>query len=212
MSNALEINNLCFSYDLEPILNNLHLVIPENTFCAIVGENGAGKSTLLHLILGNLKYSRGEIRIFGDLIEKDNHYQDIAFISQHSVLGYKNFPTTIEETVKVHIRHLKVRQDASYFLDKVGLYKHRKKTLSSLSGGQLQRLGVLLALIKDARIIILDEPTTGIDVKFSCELFEMLKDLAKTKTVIMVTHQLSEALPYLDRVYEIKEGEIKDYV
>ena len=97
----------------------------------------------------------------------------------------------------------------SDYLKLVNLERCSNKRLSELSGGQLQRFGLLLALIKDAKLIILDEPTTGIDSKFSITLYELLKELSRNgKTIIMVTHNLSDAKKYADKVFEIKDGVI----
>lgn len=208
MSNALEISNLYFKYSNNYVIENLNFFVEEGQFVAIIGENGSGKSTLLNLILQNLKAEKGTIKIFGDNILDDNHYRDIAYISQNSVLSYKNFPTTIEEVIKNHLKYLKKdKKDLKKYLELINLEKHAKKSLSELSGGQLQRVGLALALIKDAKLILLDEPTTGIDKKFGKELFNLLKDLSKdNKTIIVVTHELEEASEYVDKVLHIKNG------
>ena len=197
MNNVVEINNLSFGYDKNKILKDINLVVKEKEFDLIIGENGVGKSTLLNLILGNLK-SYKKIKLFGDYIDKDNHFN-----------GYRNFPTTVSEAVDIHLSYLKKDRDVSDYLKLVNLERCSNKRLSELSGGQLQRFGLLLALIKDAKLIILDEPTTGIDSKFSITLYELLKELSRNgKTIIMVTHNLSDAKKYADRVFEIKDGVI----
>lgn len=207
MNKILEISGLTFSYGDGPILKELDCTVAEGEFTAIIGDNGAGKSTLLDLILGNLKAGSGEIRLFGDPVRKNNHYGDIAYISQNSVMGYKNFPTTTEEVIKIHMKHLKVKADIEKYLGMMELEKHAKKMLRELSGGQLQRVGLLLAMIKDAGLIILDEPTTGVDKKFSHELYIILRRLAGSgKTILMVTHHLSEVNEFVDRVLQIKDG------
>lgn len=203
MNNIVEVKNLYFKYDKDYIFENLSLNIEQNKFIAIVGENGTGKSTLLNLILSQFKYYEGKISLFGDDIKKDNHFKDIAYISQNSVMNYRNFPTTIEEVVKNHVKFVKKKIDIDEKLTQMGLLEHKKKTLSQLSGGQLQRVGVLLALIKEARFIILDEPTTGIDNKFSHELFSILKKFTTNKTVLVVTHELDVVKDYIDDVIMI---------
>lgn len=209
MSNkVIEVSNLYFKYHDNYVIDNLNCSIEEGKFVAIIGENGSGKSTLLNLILQNLKAEKGTIKLFGDDIEENNHYDDIAFISQNSVLNYKNFPTTIEEVIKIHLKYLKKdKKDLTKYLKLIGLESHAKKSLSELSGGQLQRVGLVLALIKDAKLILLDEPTTGIDKKFIHELFNLLKELSrKNRTIVMVTHELEEARMYVDNVLHMKHG------
>lgn len=122
----------------------------------------------------------------------------------------KNFPTTIEEVIKNHMSYLDKKQDIDMTLRQVGLFEHRKKSLSALSGGQLQRVGLMLALLKDASLIILDEPTTGIDKKFSKDLYEKLRELANLgKTILMVTHELDDSKDYVDYLLHVKDADIK---
>ncbi len=183
------------------------LSVEQSQFVALVGENGAGKSTLMNLILGNLKPSAGEIRLFGDVRTTNNHYNDIAYVSQYSILGYKHFPTTIEEVVRIHLKHLKKEVCVDQLLATVRLEAHVHKKLNQLSGGQLQRIGLLLALIKDAKLILLDEPTSGIDKKFSAELYQILRELCdQGKTVVIITHHLSEARDFVDKTICLEDG------
>ena len=94
----------------------------------------------------------------------------------------------------------------------MGLYEYRKKTLGSLSGGQLQRLSLLIALIKDSKLILLDEPTASIDKKFSDEFLKILKDLARQgKTILMVTHDVFNINTYVNKVYELRDKEVFPY-
>ncbi len=207
MSSALETVGLRFSYDDEPMLESVSLSIAEGEFAAIVGDNGVGKSTLMNLVLGNLAPNAGTIRLFGDSIERNDHHADIAYVSQDAVRGYRGFPTTIEELVSVHCAHLKSKASIGDLLALVGLEGQRGRALRELSGGQLQRVGILAALIKNARLILLDEPTTGIDRSFSAELYGILRRLCdEGRTVVMITHHLSEAVPFIDRALHLSDG------
>ncbi|MBW9212160.1 MULTISPECIES: metal ABC transporter ATP-binding protein [Terrabacteria group] len=212
MNKILQLSNVGYTYDnKEWILRHLNSGINEGEFVAMVGENGAGKSTLLNLILGNLKAQEGEIRLFGDLVQEKNHYEDIAYISQNSVMNYRHFPTTVSEVVKVHLRYLKKGKDDSSYLKLVNLEEQGNKTLSELSGGQLQRVAILLALIKNAKFILLDEPTTGVDQVFSEELYQMLEQLRKEgRTILMVTHHLQDVQSHVDRVLKIVNGQCEE--
>lgn len=207
----LEIRDLCFSYEDEPVLRGVDFRLEASELVALVGENGAGKSTLMKLVLSQLRPQSGEVLLFGDPVAKDNHHADIAYVSQDAVRGYKHFPTTIEELVAVHRRHLHVKKDMDELLHLVRLEGHEKKKLNQLSGGQLQRVGLLVALVKDARLVLLDEPTTGVDAKFSVELYQILERLAQAgKTVLVITHHLSEAAPFANRVVRLKGGTLED--
>ena len=98
MSSAvISVRDLSFAYDKNLILDNVNFSVKEGDFVAIVGENGAGKSTLMNLILHNLNNYDGEIKLFGTDIKEDNHFRDLAYISQNSVLSYRNFPTRLRK-------------------------------------------------------------------------------------------------------------------
>lgn len=207
---VLKIKGLKFAYDKDLILDDINFEINEGDLVALVGANGVGKSTLLKLILGELRPREGQIRIFGDDIMKDKHYRDLAYISQNAVASYRNFPTSVEEAIKIHLAYLKKKTDSKELMDKLGLYDHRKKSLSELSGGQIQRFAISLTLIKDASLILLDEPTTGIDEDFARDFFENLISLKKEgKTILIITHQLDMAGEFVDYALRIKKGKIE---
>lgn len=211
MNRVCRIDNISFAYADTPVISHASLDIFSQEFVALIGDNGAGKSTLMNLILGNLHPSKGEISLFGDPVIKCNHHQDIAYVSQNSVLGYRNFPTTIKELVNIHRSFLHVTTDVVDLLKMVQLEDHVNKGLSELSGGQLQRVGILLALLKNAKLILLDEPTSGIDKKFSKELYELLRHLThQGKTIVLITHHLHELSAYVDRVVRLEKGQLNE--
>ncbi|WP_276790152.1 metal ABC transporter ATP-binding protein [Fannyhessea vaginae] len=211
MNSVCSLDNISFAYADTPVISHASLDIFSQEFVALIGDNGAGKSTLMNLILGNLHPSKGEISLFGDPIIQCNHHQDIAYVSQNSVLGYRNFPTTIKELVNIHRSFLHVTTDVVDLLKMVQLEDHVNKGLSELSGGQLQRVGILLALLKNAKLILLDEPTSGIDKKFSKELYELLRNLTlQGKTVVLITHHLHELSAYVDRVVRLEKGQLTE--
>lgn len=207
---VLKVEGLSFAYEKDLILDNINFEIQEGDLVALVGANGVGKSTLLKLILGDLKAKNGQIQILNDDIRKDNHYRDLAYISQNAVASYRNFPTSVEEAIKIQLSYLKKKSNPKELMEKLGLYEHRKKALSELSGGQIQRFAISLALIKDASLILLDEPTTGIDEDFSRDFFENLKELKKAgKTIVIITHQLDMAGDFVDYALRIRKGKIE---
>lgn len=211
MNSVCSLDNISFAYADIPVISHASLDIFSQEFVALIGDNGAGKSTLMNLILGNLHPSKGDISLFGDPIIQCNHHQDIAYVSQNSVLGYRNFPTTIKELVNIHRSFLHVTTDVVDLLKMVQLEDHVNKGLSELSGGQLQRVGILLALLKNAKLILLDEPTSGIDKKFSKELYELLRNLTlQGKTIVLITHHLHELSAYVDRVVRLEKGQLTE--
>ncbi|MBY4798144.1 ATP-binding cassette domain-containing protein [Collinsella sp. AGMB00827] len=204
---VLSIQNLSFAYDERPLLGGVNLSIYAGELIALVGDNGAGKSTLMKLILGQLKPGTGTITLFGDDAFSNPHFEDIAYVSQDSIRGYRNFPTTIEELIGIHVRYLNAKAQIDELLATVQLSEHKSKRLSELSGGQLQRVGLLLALIKDARLILLDEPTSAIDRTFSAEFYRILRDLAVSGTaIVVITHHLHDARAFVDRVIRLEDG------
>lgn len=207
MSNVLEIEKLHFTYGEYPLLQGVNLSLPAGKFAAIVGGNGAGKTTLMNLILGKLKAETGQIRLFEDSLSADNHYRDLAYLSQEAVSRYRNFPTTVKELLKMYLAQLKQKTAPETLLENVGLTAVQNHRLSELSGGQLQRVGLLVALLKQARLILLDEPTGGVDQQFSLELYQILRrQCLAGNSVLMITHHLTEAALFLDEAYRLERG------
>ncbi len=207
MSNVLEIEKLHFTYGEYPLLQGVNLSLAAGKFAAIVGGNGAGKTTLMNLILGKLKAETGQIRLFEDSLSADNHYRDLAYLSQEAVSRYRNFPTTVKELLKMYLAQLKQKTAPEALLEKVGLTAVQNHRLSELSGGQLQRVGLLVALLKQARLILLDEPTGGVDQQFSLELYQILRrQCLAGNSVLMITHHLTEAVSFLDEAYRLERG------
>lgn len=211
MSNyALEIENLYFSYENENILEDLSMKIENGKFALIIGENGAGKTTLIRLILNQLKKDSGSIKILSDPIEKSNHYQDLAYIFQASVASFKLFPTNVKEVIENHLKFLKKSYDIDKLLKDFDLVKQKNHALSDLSGGQIQRLSLILAFIKDAKILILDEPTAAIDMKFSKDFYEHLKNLSKEgKTILMISHDYKLASIFSDEIFHLSNKRVR---
>lgn len=207
---AIEINNLSFSYENENILENLSMQVEKGKFALIIGENGAGKTTLIRLILNQLKDYRGEIKILSDSIEKSNHYKDLAYISQSSVQSYKLFPTNVKEVIQNHIKFLNKSYDIDKLLKDFDLLDVKNHALCDLSGGQIQRLALILAFIKDANLLILDEPTAAIDMKFSRDFYERLKNLTNNgKTILMISHDYKLASIFSDEVFHLSDKKIR---
>lgn len=207
MSNVLEIEKLHFTYGEYPLLQGVNLSLAAGKFAAIVGGNGAGKTTLMNLILGKLKAETGQIRLFEDSLSADNHYRDLAYLSQEAVSRYRIFPTTVKELLKMYLAQLKQKTAPEALLENVGLTAVQNHRLSELSGGQLQRVGLLVALLKQARLILLDEPTGGVDQQFSLELYQILRrQCLAGNSVLMITHHLTEAVSFLDEAYRLERG------
>ena len=208
--NLIEIKNLNFSYPTrKDTLKNINLNIKEKTFTCIVGENGSGKSTLLKCILGLNKGFTGEI------IKEDT----IGYLPQKSEIQ-SNFPATIEEvvlsgTISNHPRSIFYKKEdkdlAKENMKKLGIYDIRKKCFADLSGGQQQRVLLARSLCSTKNIIILDEPTNGLDPSIASQIYEILVELKEKEniTILMVSHDVERALKFADTVIEIENGEVK---
>lgn len=208
MESIIEIKNLYFSYDNKDVLNGLNLAVKKGELLAIVGENGAGKSTLLNIILGYLSPKSGKIRVL-DTDDKKKYNKKISYISQNTFSKYRDFPTTVYEVVKINSRYLKKRINIDELLSKMKLNNHKNHSLRELSGGQIQRLTLLLALLKGSDIIILDEATSGVDKKFADEIYSEFKSLSDEGiTFIVVTHHLNEIINYITAVAKIEDGKM----
>lgn len=205
----IQIKDLSFSYPAKKdTLKHVNLKVKKGTFTCIVGENGSGKSTLLKCIIGLNKGYRGEIK-------KETH---IGYLPQKSEIQ-SNFPATIEEvvlsgTISNNVKSIFYKKDdrekAKHVMDKLGIFDIRKKCFADLSGGQQQRVLIARALCATKNIIILDEPTNGLDPSIARQIYELLSKLKKEEkiTILMVSHDIERALDYADTVIELKDGEV----
>jgi zinc transport system ATP-binding protein len=197
----IEINGLTYRYERENVLEDLHLSVQEGAFLAIVGPNGSGKSTLLKLILGLLKMQKGEIKLFGYNIRSFKEWEKIGFVSQKANSFNTGFPATVYEVVKSGLtkkiglfRHMKKEHHEKVLevIDSVGLSPFVKRNIGELSGGQQQRVFIARSLVSNPKLLILDEPTVGVDVENVQSFYEMLGDLNKNLgiTLLLVTHDI----------------------
>jgi zinc transport system ATP-binding protein len=219
MPNVLEVDNLSFSYGNEPIFSKIGFSVSKGDFVAVIGSNGAGKSTLLRLILGELPPSAGSIRLFGQDIRQFRDWPKIGYVPQNGLQSGVNSPATAEETVKANLfsqigllrfpkkEHLEKTRQA---LEMVGMAEHAKRLIGKLSGGQQQRVLLARVLVSDPEIMLLDEPTVGVDAQTVDSLYELLSRLNKGTglTVIMVTHDISRAVDHVSRVLCLEEGSL----
>lgn len=211
---ALEINNVNFSYSKEPVLKNINLELNMGDFAVLTGENGSGKSTLLKLILKELKPDSGSIKMLG--LDDRIPGGKIGYVAQNGTYGNENFPATVEEIVlanlymqigrfrfpKARHRHL-----VNQVLDKLNMGEHKKTMISELSGGMQQRIMLARALVTNPEILILDEPTNGIDSKSVEQLYTILEELHKEQnlTILMVTHSSLKEIKSLTKIFKLSD-------
>lgn len=204
----LELNNVSFRYPKEEeLLKDLSFTLKENEFIAIEGDNGEGKTTLLKLFLGLLKPTAGTI---------ENSFPRKAFLSQLTFSDGSVFPMTVREIVSLGIKNkpFSFMRKSEYalvdeYLKKVHLYDKRNCSMNELSGGQQQKIRLIKCLISKPDLLVLDEPSSGVDKASRKELFEFIKQDRKenSRTLILVSH-LKEDLEYADKVYTIKDKKL----
>ncbi len=204
----IKIDNLKFGYDNHPIIHDLSLSVPKGSIYGFLGHNGAGKSTTIRLLLSLMRPTSGNIELFG-LLPKD-HQKEIygrvgALIESPSL--YEHLSAT--ENLRVTATYLRIgKARIDDVLAIVGLENEGKKSVKAYSTGMKQRLGLALALLNDPELIILDEPTNGLDPQGIVELRGIIQRLNTDfgKTIFLSSHILSEIEMICDYVGIIKKG------
>lgn len=209
-------NKVVFGYSDVPCLDNASMDIYSGEFVAVTGPNGASKTTLLKLALGLLKPWRGDI-----YLAKQNQSGKklvIGYVPQQISAFNSGFPSTILEFVRsgTYVKGSWLRKlspkDHAYTeqaLRQVGMWEHRNRKIGELSGGQKQRICIARALAQQPDLLIMDEPTTGMDQESRFGFYELMQHHVKEhgRTVVMVTHGLTEVRSYLDRIIELERKE-----
>jgi zinc transport system ATP-binding protein len=209
--NVIEIENLTFAYDRQVVLENVSLKVEEKDFLAIIGPNGGGKSTLLKLILGINPLQQGSIRVLGKTPSKS--LSSIGYVPQNTNVN-TDFPIkVIEVGLMGHVggkRPLfgygkEETACAMGALSQVGMEAFAQSKIGALSGGQRQRVMIARALCAHPKILILDEPTSSIDITGQREIYELLRVLNQSITVIVVSHDISVILEYANKAAHINK-------
>ena len=195
---GIEIINLHKKYDDVYAVKGIDLSIKKGEFYGLLGPNGAGKSTTINAITSLVKPTDGEVKILGKNIVSDFRYarSQIGIACQELS---NDFFFPVEELLYYQAGYYGVtrknsKQRIDYILNKLGLYEHRNKKMRMLSGGMKRRLQIAKALVHDPQILILDEPTAGVDVELRHDLWKYLNELhAEGKTILLTTHYIDEA-------------------
>ena len=210
---AIKIINLFKSYESVKAVNGIDLEIKKGEFYGLLGPNGAGKSTTINSITSLVKPSNGSIEIFGKNIEEDFRFaRSKVGIAHQEVSQDWFFP--IEQLLYFQAGFYGILRNDSkerieYLLNKLGLFKHRSKKMRELSCGMKRRLQIAKALVHDPDIIILDEPTAGVDVELRHDLWSYLQELhSEGKTILLTTHYIDEAELLCEKVGIIDKGKL----
>jgi zinc transport system ATP-binding protein len=202
---VIRFQNVAFSFNGRPVLRDVSFDIDQKAFLAVIGPNGGGKTTLLKLLLGLFKPDHGSIHVFGQPPEKVAHR--IGYVPQ-DVAAARSFPISVMDVVlmgrlRLH-GHARVsasdRAAARNALEELEMLEYVNRRIDDLSGGQRERVFIARALATDPDILILDEPTTGLDNTGRADLYALLKKINQTKTVIMASHDIMVLSTYATAV------------
>jgi zinc transport system ATP-binding protein len=195
MQLVVEIDRLSYAYSGNLVLDNISFTIDEGDILGIIGPNGAGKTTLFSCMLGLLDDYTGTIKILGDDIKKKNGkvFKSIGYIPQKKTIE-QNFPATVEEIVSLGITTIgkTSKEKIALALETVGLLAQKDRRVGELSGGQQQRVLIAKAMVNNPKLLILDEPVTGIDLEMQNRFYSLLKKLNQENkiTIIWASHDL----------------------
>lgn len=200
---AVELRGVSFSYDGPPVLENVNLTVRGGEFACIVGPNGGGKSTLLKLMLGLIAPARGAVCVLGDAPR--NACRRVGYLPQHTQFDLQ-FPVTVRDVVLMgrlgETRRFGPfrradRAVAEQALREVGMLGFVRRPFSALSGGERRRVLIARALACRPEILMLDEPTANLDIQVEEQLYDLLRELNRRLTVIMVSHDVAYVSKYV---------------
>lgn len=197
----IELDEIHFSYENRTVLENIKLQVNAGEFWALIGPNGSGKSTLISIILGLRKPDRGQVKLFGTEIDHFQKRELIGYVSQKSNSFNSGFPATVFEVVRSGLTRKrglfkpfskKDEEKTMRALKIVGMDDFAKQNIGELSGGQQQRVFIARALAGDPKLLVMDEPTVGIDQQNVASFYSMLNELNREYgiAILLVTHEI----------------------
>ncbi len=203
------VENLTFGYTAHPVLTDVSLTVDSGEYVGMIGPNGSGKSTLLQLILGLHTPDEGTVRLFGQPAREFVDRERVGYVAQDVTENTKEMPITVEEVVLMG-RFPRAgfgritdtdRDQARKALETVGIDDLADRRITTLSGGQRQRAYIARVLAGEADLLVLDEPTVGVDAESVAAFFDLLGELNEAGlTVLLVEHDIGAVLEYTDRV------------
>jgi zinc transport system ATP-binding protein len=211
-----DVKNLSFVVRGQTILEHITFQIFQGEYIAIIGPNGGGKTTLVRMLLGLEKPTSGEIKIFGKKLKDFKEWYKIGYVPQRASHVDANFPATVEDIVKMgriakrNIFSIMNKEDKAMVHDamvKMDILDLKDKMVGRLSGGQRQRVMIARALASAPKILILDEPNTGVDVKSQQRFYKLLAQLNKEEdiTILFITHDIGVIADDIGRLFTINQ-------
>lgn len=216
----IKVHNLSYRYGETKVLDNVNFSINRKDFVAISGANGSGKSTLMKLLLGLLTPKKGSVTLFDEDVSTILNFSNIGYVPQGGLLQVSRFPATVLEVILLRIPRgnffnfsSKARVDeAMKTLRHVGMQDYAHRLISSLSGGQLQRVLIARELMMNPDIIFLDEPTSGLDKKSIDTLYRLLDHINEVHdiTIVMITHHLDSSVSRINRNLVVDDHSVEE--
>jgi zinc transport system ATP-binding protein len=221
-AHIVSMENVSFSYEKTPILENVNLYVDKGDFVGIVGPNGSAKTTLIKLMIGLLKPSEGKIKLFGESIDDFKDYHKIGYVSQNVRNFNQMFPATVEEVVGAGVNARKSlisrikgedKDRIDEALKKVEMLDYKKQKVGNLSGGQKQRVFIARALINNPEILFMDEPLVGVDLDSQNKFYNLLDRLREEYniTIVMVSHDIGIISEKVNRLFCLSNGKVYDH-
>lgn len=207
---SIEVKNLVKYYGEQAAVKDVSFTVNSGEIVGFLGPNGAGKSTTMKIITGFIPASDGEVKVCGIPVTVDSleTRKKIGYLPEHNPLYLDMYVKEYLEFVGNVYKIKNVRARVEEMIKAVGLEVEQSKRIGMLSKGYRQRVGLAAAIIHDPEVLILDEPTTGLDPNQLVEIRELIKSIGKKKTVILSTHIMQEVEAICDRVVIINKGEI----
>lgn len=207
---SIEVKHLSKFYGEQAAVNDISFTINKGEIVGFLGPNGAGKSTTMKILTGFIPSTKGQVQICGMEV-------DVDALETRKKIGYlpENNPLYLDMYVREYLEFVgniykvpNLKQRVNEMIQQVGLEVEQNKKIGMLSKGYRQRVGLAQAIIHDPEVLILDEPTTGLDPNQLVEIRELIKRIGKSKTVMLSTHIMQEVSAICDRVIIIKQGKI----
>jgi len=197
--NIIELREVCFAYGDIEVLHEVNLDVHRGDYLGIVGPNGGGKTTLLRVLLGLVKPDSGTVQLFGASLDEFDAWSKIGYVPQKANSFDPRFPATVAEVVRMGLvgkrglgrRFVPADKQAVHAaLERVGMERLERRMIGDLSGGQQQRVFIARALVHEPEVLILDEPTAGVDEASQQEFYGLLRRLNREQrlTLILVSH------------------------
>jgi zinc transport system ATP-binding protein len=204
----VSVSNLTFGYDYRTVLKDISFTLKSGDFLAVIGNNGSGKSTLIKCILGINKIPTEKILLDDVDIAEYKNYKNIGYVPQKFDDFNYEFPITVNEILQVS-KYTNFSEDQKLeLLDKVGILELQNENINNLSGGQLQRVFIARSLMNNPKLLILDEPTVGVDRENVEGFYKTINELNKEGiTIMLITHNIHESKANFTHVLSLHNGE-----